>query len=193
MGRDCLGFQRRTIFRSGRDSISFSCVLLLCWGEDTKVKKSCPGILQRSKHRMKIESTREAGFDAGLAHGLARVALGLNIAIHGYGRLPNLTGFASGMVQQFAATILPGPIVYITGLGIPIGEAVIGTLLFFGLFCRPTLVIGTLLMLLLIFGSSVTQQWEIASIQMTYVAFYAVLLATVRYDRFSLDGLRRRK
>ena len=32
---------------------------------------------------MKNESTDEARFDATLAHGLARVALGLNIAIHG--------------------------------------------------------------------------------------------------------------
>jgi uncharacterized membrane protein YphA (DoxX/SURF4 family) len=106
-------------------------------------------ILRSSKHRMKDESTDEARFDAALAHGLARVALGLNIAIHGYTRLPNLAGFANGMVKQFAATFLPGPLVYITGFGIAIGEAVIGTLLFFGLLCRPVLVFGTLLMLLI--------------------------------------------
>jgi hypothetical protein len=51
---------------------------------------------------MKIGSNEEVGFDAALAHGLARAALGLNIAVHGYGRLPNLAGFASGMVKQFA-------------------------------------------------------------------------------------------
>jgi hypothetical protein len=60
------------------------------------------------------------------------VALGLNIAMHGYGRLPNLAGFANGMVKQFAATFLPGPLVYTTRCGIAIGEAIIGTLLFFG-------------------------------------------------------------
>ena len=119
---------------------------------------------------MKNESTDEARFDAALAHGLARVALGLNIAIHGYSRLPNLAGFANGMVKEFAATFLPGPLVYITGFGIAISEAVIGTLLFFGLLCRPVLVFGTLLMLLLIFGSALIQQWEIASVQMIYVA-----------------------
>jgi thiosulfate dehydrogenase [quinone] large subunit len=97
------------------------------------------------------------------------------------------------MVKHFAATFLPGPFVYITGFGIAIGEAVIGTLLFFGLLCRPVLVFGTLLMLLLISGIALIQQWEIASIQMIYVAFYCGLLATVRYDRFSLDGSRRRK
>ena len=142
---------------------------------------------------MKNERTDEAEFDAALAHGLARVALGLNIAMHGYSRLPNLAGFANGMVKQFAATFLPGPLVYTTGCAIAIGEAIIGTLLFLGLFCRPVLVIGALLMLLLIFGSALIQQWEIVSVQMTYIGFYVVLLATVRYDRFSLQGLRRRK
>ena len=139
---------------------------------------------------MKNQSTDETGFDAALSHCLARVALGLNIAMHGYGRLPNLVGFANGMVKQFAATFLPSPLVYISGFGIAIAEAIIGTFLVFGLLLRPTLVMGTLLMLLLIFGSTLVQQWEIVSVQMVYVAFYVGLLATVRYDRFSLDGLR---
>src|SRR6516165_1352317 len=142
---------------------------------------------------MKNESTDKAGFDAALAHGLARVALGLNIAMHGYGRLPNLAGFGNGMVKEFAATFLPGPLVYVTGYGIAIGEAVIGTLLLLGLLCRPALVLGTLLMLLLPFGSTLIQQWEIVSVQMIDVALYVGLLATIRYDRFSLDGLRQRK
>src|SRR5262249_38520822 len=116
------------------------------------------------------------------------VVLGLNIAVHGYGRLPNLVGFATEMVKQFAATFLPSPLVYITGFGIAIGEALIGTLLVFGLLLRPTLVTGTLLMLVLIFGSTVTQQWETVSGKMIHVAFYVGLLATVRRDRFSLDG-----
>ena len=98
---------------------------------------------------MRNVSTREAGFDAVLAHGLARLALGLNIAMHGYSRLPNLVGFADEVVKQFAATFLPSPLVCITGFIIAIGEAIIGTLLILGLFLRPALVIGTLLMLLL--------------------------------------------
>jgi thiosulfate dehydrogenase [quinone] large subunit len=97
------------------------------------------------------------------------------------------------MVKQFAATFLPSPLVYITGFGIVIREAVIGTLLVFGLLLRPTLVIAILFMLLLIFGSTLIEQWEIVSVQMITVAYYVGLLATVRYDRFSLDGLRQRQ
>jgi thiosulfate dehydrogenase (quinone) large subunit len=138
-------------------------------------------------------ATHEGGLDAALAHGVARLALGLNIAMHGYGRLPNLTGFAAAMVKQFGRTFLPAPLVYITGLSIAIGEAVIGTLLLLGLFLRPALVSGALLMLVLIFGSTLIQQWDIASIQMIYVAFYAVLISQIRCDRFSVDRLRQRR
>jgi hypothetical protein len=53
---------------------------------------------------MKNKSIEEAGFDTPLAHALARITLGLNIAMHGYGRLPNLVGFTNGMVKQFAGT-----------------------------------------------------------------------------------------
>jgi hypothetical protein len=74
-----------------------------------------------------VTERKQTGFDAALAHGLARLALGLNIAIHGYSRLPHLVEFADLMVKQFAGTFLPSALVYITGLGITIGEAGIGT------------------------------------------------------------------
>jgi len=142
---------------------------------------------------MKNERTDKSGHDAALAHGLARVGLGINIAMHGYTRLPGVAGFANNLVKQFASTLLPGPVVYITGYGIAIGEAALGTLLFFGVFVRPALSIGALLMLLLLFGSTLIQQWEVASIQMIYIAFYAALLATASYDRFSVDRLLRKQ
>jgi thiosulfate dehydrogenase (quinone) large subunit len=142
---------------------------------------------------MKRSTINEPRADAALAHAFARLALGLNIAMHGYTRLPMIGRFADGMVKQFATTFLPGQLVYLTAYGIAIGEALIGTCLFFGLFLRLVLLMGTLLMLLLLFGSTLTQQWEIASIQMIYVAFYAGLLGTLSYDRFSLDALRLRK
>ena len=52
--------------------------------------------------------------DKALAHGLARLGLGVNIALHGFVRLPNLSGFAADMQKQFAETFLPGPLVYAT-------------------------------------------------------------------------------
>jgi thiosulfate dehydrogenase [quinone] large subunit len=81
--------------------------------------------------------------DYALAHGLARLGLGMNIALHGYTRLPNLRGFASGVSEQFAQSILPASVVDVSGYGIAIGEAIIGTLLLLGLFLRPALAAGS--------------------------------------------------
>lgn len=130
--------------------------------------------------------------DTQLAHGLARLGLGVNIAIHGFARLPQVAEFAAGMEQKFAATFLPGPLVYVTGYGILIGEAVIGVLLILGFLLRPALVGGTLLMILLLTGTCLLQNWEIAGLQMVYLGFYAVLLATMSHDRYSLDHLLKR-
>jgi thiosulfate dehydrogenase [quinone] large subunit len=129
--------------------------------------------------------------DKAFAHTLARLALGLTIAMHGYVRLPQLDKFASGMQKEFAATFLPGGLVYATGCGIAVAEVLIGTLLVLGLFLRLTLVAGTLLMMLLLFGVCLLQKWDLAGLQLSYVAFYAALLATAGWDRYSVDAMRR--
>ena len=93
--------------------------------------------------------------------------------------------------EQFAQSILSPALVYASGYGIAIGEAAIGTLLLLGLFLRPALAAGTLLMILLLTGTCLIQNWSVAGIQMTYLAFYCALLATAKYDRLSIDGWRK--
>jgi thiosulfate dehydrogenase [quinone] large subunit len=131
--------------------------------------------------------------DREMAHGLARFGLGVNIAIHGFVRLPKLASFAGGMEKEFAKTVLPGVFVYATGCGIAIGETIIGSLLVLGLFLRPTLVAGMLLMILLLAGVCLLEKWDVAGMQLIYLGFYAALLATAQWDRYSADAWRRRK
>lgn len=100
--------------------------------------------------------------NAQLAHGLARLGLGLNIALHGLVRLPNLGGFAAGMRDSFAQSPLPPVLVHAVSHGIPVAEAVIGVLLVLGLQARLALTAGTCLMLLLITGSCLSQNWNAA-------------------------------
>jgi thiosulfate dehydrogenase [quinone] large subunit len=128
--------------------------------------------------------------DRSMAYALARIGLGLNIALHGLVRLPHIAGFAAGLRPEFSPTFLPGGLVELTGYGIVIGEAAVGLLVLFGLWLRPALVAGLLLMLLLEFGTCLRQEWNVAGLQLTYVAFYAALLATARYDAWSVDRAR---
>lgn len=129
--------------------------------------------------------------DKALAHGLARLGLGVVIALQGFMRLADLSGFAAGMQKQFAETFLPRSLVYATGYCIAIGEAVIGTLLVLGLWLRPALAARSLLMILLLRGTCLLQNWSVAGLQLGYLAFYAGVLATATCNRFSIDGVMR--
>jgi thiosulfate dehydrogenase (quinone) large subunit len=131
--------------------------------------------------------------DLGLAHGLARLALGLNILAHGLSRIGDIPGFAATIEKMFAATWIPAAAVTLTAYAIPPIELTVGALLVSGLLLRPALVIGTLLLCQLTFGSALTQQWDIAGIQLVYVAIYTLLLATAAFDRYSIDRLFRRQ
>lgn len=126
------------------------------------------------------------------AHALARVCLGVNICLHGLTRMPHFAAFAAKLQKEFAETFLPAALVHGTAYVIVIGEAVIGFCVLIGLSLRGALIAGTCLMILLQFGTALVQDWNAAGLQLPYVAFYVVLLATVRYDRYSVDAWRAR-
>jgi thiosulfate dehydrogenase [quinone] large subunit len=125
----------------------------------------------------------EPARDRRLAYALARIGLGLNIALHGLVRLGHIGAFAASLRTEFAPTILPGPLVEIAGYGIVLAEACIGVLVLLAIRLRTALVGGTLLMMLLEFGTCLRQDWGAAGIQLIYLGFYAVLLATLEYSR----------
>jgi len=128
-----------------------------------------------------------------LAYLLLRATLGLNILIHGVTRL--LSGprqFATFLVHAFQATPLPPSLVTTFGYSLPWIEALLGLLLLVGLFTRPALIGGTLLILLLTFGTTLRQDWETAGLQLIYAVIYTLLLALHAGNRYSLDPVLRR-
>lgn len=128
-----------------------------------------------------------------LAHALARLGLGINIFLHGAVRVPKLKAFSNGLVEQFQASILPAPLVFASGYGIVIGEVIIGAMIILGLWLKHTLAAGMLLMILLITGSCLIENWSAAGTQMVYLGFYAVLLAGLQFDAFSVDRFLRKQ
>lgn len=126
--------------------------------------------------------------DISMAHLLARLALGLNIAMHGLTRIPRFGDFKSYLTKEFAGSPLPQGLVDISAVGIVAAEAVIGVLLLLGLFQRQALIAGGALMLMLLFGVCLIWNWNAAGAQMMYVLFFSGLLATLKYDRFSVDA-----
>jgi thiosulfate dehydrogenase (quinone) large subunit len=131
--------------------------------------------------------------DRNLAYILFRLFLGVNIAIHGASRIYSGPGaFATEQVSQFAKTPLPSRVVYLFTVSLPFAEALIGLLIFVGLWSRLAYCVGFLLMISLTFGSTLRQDWTAAGWQLLYAFAYAALLAFREHNRYSVDAARRK-
>lgn len=125
-----------------------------------------------------------------LAYALLRLFVGVNIAMHGISRLAfDPAKFHATIEGQFAHTPLPSLLVTAFAVTLPWAEAVLGLLVLVGLFTRMTLVGGALLMVVLTFGSSLLQDWQVAGTQLIYAMAYFVLLFLLRYNGWSMDRL----
>ena len=130
------------------------------------------------------------GADLRLAHGFARIGLGMDMALHGMTRLPQLETFAATLEKQFANTFLPQPLVTFAAYAIAFSESAIGVALLLGLFVRLALIGNAMLMVILLFGTCLVMNFTVAATQLLYMAYITVLLATVAYDGLSLDRWR---
>ena len=126
--------------------------------------------------------------DRSAAYAILRLALGVNMLLHGLVRLPHMAAFVNGMATQFQATVLPGFAVKSFGWVLPFAEGLIGLLLVLGWRTRQALVAGGLVMAALIAGTSLRSDWPTVGIQMVYSAIYYLLLRDASHNGFSLDG-----
>jgi uncharacterized membrane protein YphA (DoxX/SURF4 family) len=128
--------------------------------------------------------------DRWMAYGIFRLALGINIFIHGMVRIfgPGPAEFASKTAGTFASTPLPSWAVHGFLLALPFVESALGIFLILGLFTRWALAAGGLVMICLIFGTGVRSDWQIVGIQMIYSIAYFLLLFYRRYNALSLDS-----
>ena len=121
---------------------------------------------------------------------LARFAVGMSMFGHGLVRLPKLQGFSSWMVGQFSKSMLPDFIVTPFSYLLPIAELLVGIFLLLGLFTRQTLVAGSLVMIALIFGSSMIEEWGAIPSQLMHAAFFSILLVFEKdYNTFAVDSI----
>lgn len=139
-----------------------------------------------------MPASNEESRDARAAYALLRLFFGVNIAMHGISRL--LAGpamFQGKLEAQFAHSPLPHAGVVAFGLILPWVEAVLGLCLLLGFRTRLALIGGGLLMVVLTFGSSLLQDWQIAGVQLIYAIAYAALLFLRRWNGYSLDSVLR--
>jgi thiosulfate dehydrogenase [quinone] large subunit len=120
---------------------------------------------------------------------LLRLAIGSNMFGHGLVRLPKLAAFSSWMVGSFKKSMLPPALVTPFSYMLPLLEFGIGLLVLIGLFSRQAFIAGGLVMVILIFGSSMVENWEAIPSQLIHVAFFVVLLQYAHNNSLTLDQL----
>src|SRR6266404_8360982 len=120
---------------------------------------------------------------------LLRLAMAVSVLGHGLVRLPKLSAFSNWMVNSFEKSMLPKILVVPFSYVLPLAEFTVGLLLFTGLFTRPASIMGAIIMIVLIFGTTMIENWEAVPSQLIHVAFYAVLLQFSQYNILALDNL----
>jgi len=118
---------------------------------------------------------------------LARLPMGLSFFGHGLIRIMKMETFSAGMVKQFSKSVLPEGLVSLFGHVLPFLEFITGILLLFGLFTRFAVVLGVAIVLSLIFGSSLIEQWNAIFTQLFYAAYLAGLYYFADYNGYSID------
>jgi thiosulfate dehydrogenase [quinone] large subunit len=128
--------------------------------------------------------------DASLAYAIFRLTFGVNIMFRGIVRIfvNGLDNFANGMIKQFEMTWLPPSMIDLFAHTLPLIETTLGLLLIVGLFTRPALVIGGLMMTSLTFGTMFLQNFDLAWLQLTYAMAFFLLLAAHPWNAISLDA-----
>lgn len=119
---------------------------------------------------------------------LLRLALGINLLGHGLVRIGNPGAFADTLVQLFANTWIPSPMVHLFALVLPFVETTLGVLITLGLMTRAALFTGGLVMVSLIFGTALRSDWETLGLQMIYAALYSLLMAAAHFNALSVDA-----
>jgi thiosulfate dehydrogenase (quinone) large subunit len=133
--------------------------------------------------------------DTAVAYSILRLSFGVNILLHGVSRLLAGPGaFHTYLNHYFEhAALMPKAFLPVFGAVLPPVEAVIGALLLLGLFTRFALIAGALVMAVLVFGTNLAQDWNVAGLQLIYCFVYYYLLAhRSEGNRFSLDAWLRR-
>ena len=136
-------------------------------------------------------ATDSTTLDRQLAYAVFRLTLGINILVHGAGRIfgPGAEAFATTTAAEFSKTALPSGLVHAFLFVLPFAELVLGALTTLGLFTRWALVLGGLMIATLVFGTAMRSDWNTVGVQMIYAITYYFLLVHRASNRFSLDKL----
>jgi thiosulfate dehydrogenase [quinone] large subunit len=118
---------------------------------------------------------------------LLRLGIAASMFGHGLVRLPKLAAFSNWMLGSFEKSMLPKALVLPFSYALPIAEFTVGLFLLLGLFTKSALLAGGWIMLILILGTALVENWEAIPSQLIHLAFFALLIQFVPFNSWSLD------
>ena len=128
------------------------------------------------------------------AYTILRLSFGANIMLHGVSRL--LAGHAAFLAylnHYFEKTpLVPASLLPSFARVLPPVETALGLLLVLGLFTRFALIAGALVLTLLVIGTNLAQDWNVAGLQLIYAFLYYYLMVHRDYNAVSIDGMMNR-
>lgn len=131
--------------------------------------------------------------NAAIAYTILRLSFGANIMLHGLSRILNgRPAFLAYLNHYFEhAHLIPASSLPAFGAVLPWVETTLGLLLMIGLFSRFTMIAGALVMLCLVIGTNLAQDWIVSGLQLIYAFLYYYLLVHLDENTISVDAMLR--
>ena len=135
------------------------------------------------------ETTRSS--DLVWAYTILRLSFGANIMLHGVSRLlAGHAAFLAYLTHYFEKTpLVPASLLPLFAWVLPPVESLLGLLLVLGLWTRFALIAGALVLAMLVVGTNLAQDWNVAGLQLIYAFLYYYLLVHRDRNTVSIDGM----
>jgi thiosulfate dehydrogenase [quinone] large subunit len=92
------------------------------------------------------------------------------------------------MIGNFEKSMIPKFMILPFSYALPVAEFLIGLLLILGIFTKPALIAGGVVMIFLLSGTGMIENWEAIPSQLIHIAFFAILLSSIEYNSYSIDN-----
>jgi thiosulfate dehydrogenase [quinone] large subunit len=129
--------------------------------------------------------------DSVWAYTILRLSFGANIMLHGVSRLfAGHAAFLGYLNHYFEKTpLVSASLLPLFAWVLPPVETLLGLLLVLGLWTRFALIAGALVLAMLVIGTNLAQDWNVAGLQLIYAFLYYYLLVHRDQNTVSIDGM----